>query len=76
MKPTPTMSNLPLRLADFANLAEALDYAAKGETGANFYKKNGQLDAVLPYAQLRDDAQTLARRLLSLKIQDSTRSIG
>ena len=69
MQPTPTMHNLPLRLADFANLAEALDYAAKGETGANFYKKDGQLDAVLPYAQLRDEAQTLARRLLSLKIE-------
>lgn len=28
MQPTPTMHNLPLRHADFANLAEALDYAA------------------------------------------------
>jgi hypothetical protein len=34
MKPTPTIHNLPLRRADFANLAEALDYAALGETGA------------------------------------------
>jgi fatty-acyl-CoA synthase len=67
MKPTPTLTNLPLRRADFANLAEALDYAAKGDTGVNFYKKNGQLKAVLSYAQLRDDARTLARRLLSLK---------
>ena len=66
MKPTPTIHNLPLRLADFANLAEALDYAAKGETGANFYGKDGQLKAALSYAQLRDEAQTLARRLLSL----------
>ena len=73
MKPTPTMHNLTLRLADFENLAEALDYAAKGETGANFYKKNGQLDAVLPYAQLRDEAQTLARRLLSLKLERGAR---
>ena len=67
MKPTPTLTNLPLRRADFANLAEALDYAAKGDTGVNFYKKNGQLKAVLSYAQLREEAQTLARRLLSLK---------
>jgi fatty-acyl-CoA synthase len=62
-----------LRLADFENLAEALDYAAKGDTGANFYKKNGQLDAVLPYAQLRDEAQTLARRLLSLNPERGVR---
>jgi fatty-acyl-CoA synthase len=73
MKPTPTMHHLPLRLADFKNLAEALDYAAKGETGVNFYKKNGQLDAVLPYAKLRDEAQTLARRLLSLKLERGAR---
>ena len=73
MKPTTTIHNLPLRLADFSNLAEALDYAAKGETGANFYKKNGQLNAVLPYEQLRDEAQTLARRLLSLKPERGTR---
>jgi fatty-acyl-CoA synthase len=73
MKPTTTIHDLPLRLADFENLAEALDYAAKGDTGANFYKKNGQLDAVLPYAQLRDEAQTLARRLLSLNPERGVR---
>ena len=67
MKPTPTVTDLPLRLGDFANLAEALDYAAKGETGVNFYGKDGQLKAALSYAQLRDEAQILARRLLSLK---------
>ncbi|MGD9065108.1 MAG: fatty acyl-AMP ligase [Desulfobacterales bacterium] len=73
MKPTTTIHDLPLRLADFENLAEALDYAAKGDTGANFYKKNGQLDDVLPYAQLRDEAQTLARRLLSLNPERGAR---
>jgi fatty-acyl-CoA synthase len=67
MKPTPTGTDLPLRLGDFANLAEALDYAAKGETGVNFYGKDGQLKAALSYAQLRDEALILARRLLSLK---------
>jgi fatty-acyl-CoA synthase len=67
MKPTPTRTKLPLRLADFANLAEALDYAAKGQTGVNFYEKDGRLKAVLSYAQLRDQARILARRLLSLK---------
>ena len=67
MKPTPTRTKLPLRLADFANLAEALEYAAKGETGVNFYEKDGRLKAALPYSQLRDEAQILARRLLSLK---------
>ncbi len=34
---TPTLSMLPLRKGDFSTLAEALDYAARGETGFNFY---------------------------------------
>ena len=50
MEPTPTKSNLPLRPADFSGLAEALDYAAQGVTGANFYDGRGNLSAVLPYS--------------------------
>ena len=73
MKPTPTVHNLPLRRADFANLAEALDYAALGETGANFYKKDGELETVLPYSQLREQAAALAQRLLSLKPERGAR---
>jgi fatty-acyl-CoA synthase len=67
MAPTPTYSNLPLRHADFATLSEALDYAAQGDTGFNFYKKDARLKAVLSYAQLRDEASVLAQQLLSLK---------
>ena len=53
MEATPTINSLPLRLADFSTLAEALDYAAQGETGFNFYTGAGKLYAVLPYADLR-----------------------
>ncbi len=73
MKPTPTIHNLPLRRADFTNLAEALDYAALGETGANFYKKDGELETVLPYRQLREESLALAERLLSLKPERGAR---
>jgi fatty-acyl-CoA synthase len=73
MKPTPTIQNLPLRRADFANLAEALDYAALGESGANFYKKDGELQTVLPYRRLRREARALAQRLLSLKPERGAR---
>lgn len=66
MKPTVTSHELPLRTADFPNLAAALDYAAQGETGMNFYSGRGQLDQVMPYTQLREQARTLARRLLGL----------
>jgi fatty-acyl-CoA synthase len=57
---TPTVNSLPLRRADFASLADALDYAAQGVTGANFYAGSGKLATVLPYRTLRVEAQQLA----------------
>ena len=66
MDPTPTKNNLPLRKGDFTNLAEALDYAAQGNTGYNFYDGAGKLRASLPYKKLRKEARSLARRLLGL----------
>ncbi len=66
LKATPTGNNLPLRAADFPNLAAALDYAALGRTGSNFYTGRGELYAVLTYADLRDQALELARRLRGL----------
>ena len=66
MDPTPTKNNLPLRRGDFNSLAEALDYAARGCTGYNFYDGTGKLKAVLPYKKLRKEARSLARRLLGL----------
>jgi fatty-acyl-CoA synthase len=65
MNPTPTTSaGLPYRLADFATLAEGLDYAARGETGCNFYSARGQLVAAVPYRELRERAIALARGLI------------
>lgn len=61
--PTPTASGIPLRSADFATLTEALDYAATGRTGANFYNGRGDLTTSLPYSEMRTRAQDLARRL-------------
>jgi fatty-acyl-CoA synthase len=66
LEATKTGNNLPLRAADFPNLAAALDYAALGRTGCNFYTSRGELYAVLTYAELRDQAQCLARRLRGL----------
>jgi fatty-acyl-CoA synthase len=66
MDATPAASDLPLRVADFSTLAEALDYAARGKTGYNFYTGGVKLYASLPYKQLREDAQALARRLIDL----------
>ena len=63
---TPAANDLPLRIADFSTLAEALDYAAKGKTGYNFYHAGVKLQESLSYAQLRKDARSLARRLVDL----------
>lgn len=71
--PTPTENTLPLRITGFSTLAEALDYAAGGETGCNFYGDRGELYAVLPYAELREQARSLARRLMSLQLERGAR---
>ena len=64
--PTPTHNvSLPFRRGGFASLAEALDYAARGETGLNFFDARGKLLGILPYRQLRFEAQSFARRLIS-----------
>jgi fatty-acyl-CoA synthase len=64
LKPTPTDPGMPKRLGDFSTLCEALDYAAQGEAGFNFYSARGQLAATLSYRDLRSQAESLARRLL------------
>lgn len=70
---TPTQNTIPLRHADFATLADALDYAAQGETGTNFYASSGQLTLALPYKVLREEALTLGRRLQSLALERGAR---
>lgn len=63
--PTPSLSGLPhYRLADFATLPEALDYAAAGETGLNFYSGKGELTERLSYRLLREQSLALAQQLL------------
>ncbi len=55
-----------LRRAEFSTLTEALDYAAAGQTGFNYYNGRGELTTVLPYGELRERARILARRLQGL----------
>ncbi len=64
--PTPTASGLAQRLGDFPTLPEALDYAAGGRSGLDFYSGRGELTAALPYAELRPQALAQARRMLGM----------
>ena len=68
-EPTPTGNHkLPFRTADFGSLPEALDYAAHGETGINFYSGRGRLQRSLTYGALREQAMELARHLLAFNL--------
>jgi fatty-acyl-CoA synthase len=61
--PTPTYNTQVQRLADFETLTAALEYAASGTAGYNFYDAKGNLRSVLPYHALRENARTSAKRL-------------
>ena len=73
MDATPAANNLPLKIADFATLAEALDYAAQGNTGYNYYDGSAKLYATLPYQKLREESLTLARRFMGLGVNRGSR---
>ncbi len=63
--PTPTVNeSTALCPGRFDTLVEALDYAAKGETGYNYYSVRGELVAHFSYAELRERAVSLARKLV------------
>lgn len=65
LSPTPTDNpGLPKRQADFPTLPEALDYAAQGQTGFNFYNSRGRLKEVLPFADLSARAKQAARHIV------------
>ena len=73
MNATPTNNQIELRPGKFATLSEALDYAASGETGCNFYSGRGKLTHVATYADLQKQAQNLARRLNGLGLPRGAR---
>ena len=65
MNPTPTLNpTLPLRRGGFSSVVEALDYAAQGETGLNFYDARGRLLSSLTYRDMAARARVFARRLI------------
>jgi fatty-acyl-CoA synthase len=65
---TPTCDDLARRFADFGTLGEALDYAAKGKRGFNFFDARASLVRAYNFAELRADALVQARRLMAAGI--------
>ena len=70
---TPTLDKLPRRIADFATLGEALDYAAQGKRGLNVHDARGSLTHAYTYAELREDSLKHARRFVTLGIKPGDR---
>lgn len=70
---TPTLDPLPRRIADFATLGEALDYAARGRRGMNFHDARGQLTRAYSFAELREDALVHAYRFVTLGLKPGER---
>lgn len=60
---TPNANSIEFNCGGFETLCEALDYAAKGVTGLNFYSVRGELEYVLTYTELRTRAVETAARL-------------
>lgn len=60
---TPTTDTNPLILGDFDTVSSALDHAARGQKGLNFYRDDATLETSLGYAELRSRARALAGRL-------------
>ncbi|HEV7288566.1 fatty acyl-AMP ligase [Sphingomonas sp.] len=73
LAPTPTDCTLPRRLADFATLGDALDYAAQGGRGLNFHDARGTLTRAYRYSEMRDDALAQARRLIAAGVKPQDR---
>jgi fatty-acyl-CoA synthase len=72
-QPTPTDNSLPLKTAGYQSLTDALDYAAQGETGCNFYDGRGDLQRCLSYSDLRAQSLALAARLHGLGLARGSR---
>ncbi|NVE95676.1 fatty acyl-AMP ligase [Altererythrobacter lutimaris] len=73
LTPTPNDCPLPRKRADFATFNEAIDYAARSEKGLNFHDMRGQLARVYTYAEMREDALVMARRLIAAGIKKEDR---
>ncbi len=68
LSPTPNDCDLPRIRAQFATFNDAIDYAAQSRKGLNFHDMRGELARVYPYAEMREDALVMARRLIAAGI--------
>ena len=71
---TPTQNKtLPLNRCDFNTLTQGLDYAAKGETGFNYYSVRGELNIAQPYSEIQDRAKHIGTKLSGMGLERHSR---
>ena len=68
LTPTPNDCDLPRRRSDFAAFNDAIDYAARSAKGLNFHDMRGALEKVYPYSEMREDALSLAYKMVAAGI--------
>jgi fatty-acyl-CoA synthase len=74
IQPTPTGDDkLARRYSDFPTLVDALEYAAQGCRGLNFYSSKGVLKSALTFKELRDRAEDIGRRIVALGFKKGDR---
>ena len=73
MEPTSTLSTIPYDYAGFDTVTQALDYAARGQAGVNFYSARGGLESAFSYAEIRETAMRQARELVALGLNREDR---
>jgi len=72
-EPTPTQDGSVDAATRPTSLVAALERAARGNKGFNYYDARGRLAAVLPYRTLRERAEETGRRLCGLGLEPGAR---
>ena len=68
LAPLPTDDTLPRRTGDFPTMTAAIEYAATGQRGFNFYDARGDLTEVLTFKNLMLKAQEIGRKISASSI--------
>ncbi len=71
---TPTLDpSLERRYSDFDTLVDAVEYAAKGVRGANFFNARGDVIDVITWKEVRDRGEAIGRKLVGMGFQKGDR---
>lgn len=71
---TPTLDpSLKRRYSDFDTLVDAVEYAAKGVRGANFFNARGDVIEVITWKEVRDRGEAIGRKLVGMGFKKGDR---